>query len=93
MAICRSLGDHYIKENEKGFTSDPSLSPVYEILPGDMIILASDGLWDVISGKYAMELALTDQLQNAQDVANKLVSTILPSQKCQDNITVIAIRI
>jgi len=56
--------------------------------------LASDGIWDVVSGKHAIDLLYTDKHSTgAQDLASHLVSTVVQNSKCQDNVTCIVIQI
>jgi serine/threonine protein phosphatase PrpC len=92
MAVCRSLGDHYIKALERGFTGEPSISDVHEVSSGDVMVMASDGLWDVISGKHAVDLVYAEPQKSAQELASKLVTTVLQNPKCQDNVTVVVVR-
>eukprot|EP00027_Filamoeba_sp_ATCC50430_P000785 CAMPEP_0168550678 /NCGR_PEP_ID=MMETSP0413-20121227/5770_1 /TAXON_ID=136452 /ORGANISM="Filamoeba nolandi, Strain NC-AS-23-1" /LENGTH=483 /DNA_ID=CAMNT_0008581159 /DNA_START=234 /DNA_END=1685 /DNA_ORIENTATION=+ len=90
MAICRSLGDHFLKTTSPAFTADPHVSPVYTLTEADSsVILASDGLWDVFSGKRAVEII--KQETAAETMAKKLIVTALSSTRCQDNITVMCV--
>lgn len=54
----------------------------------NLIVLASDGLWDVMNGEEA--LTQIEPLESASDMSHKLVTTALENPKCQDNITVIS---
>ena len=45
LALCRTLGDHFIKENFPGVIALPYVSDVYELNDSDsLLILASDGV-------------------------------------------------
>ena len=88
LALCRTLGDHFIKQNFPGVTADPFVSPVYALTEEDThVIMASDGLWDVMTGQEAYDL--TQHLTSPQDMANKLMNAALSSGKCTDNVTII----
>ena len=53
-AVCRALGDADLKD--KGVTAEPQISE-YHLQPDDsFVILASDGLWDVLSNYDAVGL-------------------------------------
>eukprot|EP01104_Vermistella_antarctica_P011784 TRINITY_DN332_c0_g3_i1.p1 TRINITY_DN332_c0_g3~~TRINITY_DN332_c0_g3_i1.p1 ORF type:complete len:850 (+),score=185.12 TRINITY_DN332_c0_g3_i1:228-2777(+) len=88
MAVCRALGDHFIKQNGLGMVGDPFVCPSYKLGKGDsMLILASDGIWDVISGQDAYNLI--KPLGSAQLMAKRLLKFALDHPKCHDNVTVI----
>jgi len=90
LAVSRSLGDHFAKKTGCGLIGEPSVSECYKLQHGDTnIILASDGLWDVISGKHALDIIREDKTAN--DMAKKLLETALISKKCKDNVTVIVL--
>jgi len=56
--------------------------------------LASDGIWDVVSGRHVIDLLYADkQSHNAQDLASMLITTVLQNAKCQDNVTCIVIQL
>ena len=48
-------------------------------------------LWDVMSGKHAMDIIKHEP--NAQEMADKLLRTALSSKKCKDNVTVVVINL
>lgn len=54
--VARCLGDHYLKEF--GFSATPSVSHVHKLPPDQsaLLILASDGLWDVAAPSKVMEV-------------------------------------
>ena len=60
MAVSRAFGDHYMKGEGVPLLADPSVSPTFFTSDEEesLVILASDGLWDVISPQQAVELAL-----------------------------------
>eukprot|EP01119_Soliformovum_irregulare_P014089 TRINITY_DN3817_c0_g1_i1.p1 TRINITY_DN3817_c0_g1~~TRINITY_DN3817_c0_g1_i1.p1 ORF type:complete len:463 (-),score=98.73 TRINITY_DN3817_c0_g1_i1:212-1600(-) len=89
MAVSRSLGDRFLK-TDSGIIATPYISELIELQPTDsFMIIASDGLWDVLSGKRAVELLIDETC--AADMAKKLLDTALLSHKCHDNVTVLVI--
>ena len=63
LAVSRSLGDAQFKEPLPLVSSDPDVS-VTLLRPGDtMLILASDGVWDVLSDQDAAEVAVAAALK------------------------------
>lgn len=56
--LSRCLGDHFIKSADLGFTAVPSVSPVLKLGPrqSGLLVIASDGLWDVAEPGRVMEV-------------------------------------
>ncbi|KAL8128619.1 hypothetical protein V2J09_017774 [Rumex salicifolius] len=54
----RMLGDKFLKEHDPGFSSKPHISPVVCVHQTNeaFTLLASDGFWDVVSVKKAVQL-------------------------------------
>ncbi|KAH7299345.1 hypothetical protein KP509_24G006800 [Ceratopteris richardii] len=78
MNIARALGDKFLKEQELRFSSIPFISNVLRIKQESkaLAILASDGLWDVLSQRRALQLALEakDGKCNTGGITSKPVS-------------------
>jgi len=92
LAVSRAFGDHFAKSVEPGIISIPYISKAYEILPKDSrIILASDGLWDVISGQRACDII--KNIKDPKTAASNLVKLAVKNNNCNDNITVIVINL
>jgi len=92
LSIARSLGDSFLKKEKTGVTGHPFVSPPFRISSEDTaVVIASDGLWDVISGKRAAEI-IKDETTSTS-ASSKLLNTVLASPKCQDNVTVIVVRL
>jgi len=71
-----------------GMVVSPYVSPLYELTEEDThLLLASDGLWDVVTGQRAFDLIR--DTADAPSAAKKLVKTAVESSKCTDNVTVI----
>ncbi|KAK9739980.1 hypothetical protein RND81_03G001900 [Saponaria officinalis] len=79
----RMLGDKFLKEQDGRFSAKPYISQVVRISQASeaFALLASDGLWDVISVKKAIQLILqakerysTDTKDSAEKIANYLLN-------------------
>jgi len=92
LAISRTLGDHFTKREKTGIIGTPYISPPIKILDTDStLIIASDGLWDVMGGQRAL-----DQIRfkpSAEAMAKFLLEAALNSPKCRDNVTICIIRL
>ncbi|KAF8200822.1 phosphatase 2C-domain-containing protein [Pholiota molesta] len=86
LAVTRSLGDSSMKEFVVGapYTTETELCEDDELL-----ILACDGLWDVIGDQAAVELIR--DVEDAQEASSKLLNHAL-SHHTTDNVTVIVVR-
>jgi len=92
VAVARALGTHFIKDEKLGIVSTPSVSAVYKIQPDDhFLVIASDGLWDIISGQAACEMVR--DLPDASAMATTLLKHAVKCTKCVDNVTVVVIRL
>ncbi|VEU43784.1 unnamed protein product, partial [Pseudo-nitzschia multistriata] len=87
LAVTRSLGDHCMKEYviAKPYTSENSITVAPET-DVSFIILACDGLWDVIKDQEAVDFVL-DRIAEKELVAKYLVEEAL-KRGSTDNITV-----
>jgi len=88
VAVARAFGAHFIKSKKLGIISEPYVSPVYELGKDDQFaIIASDGVWDVISGQDACDLIKGDS--DAATMASHLVRHAVSNRKCMDNVTAV----
>lgn len=64
------LGDRFLKEQDVGFTAEPYVSEGLRIDPQDeaLLVVASDGLWDVVSPERVAALAAKAAAAAAGDV-------------------------
>jgi serine/threonine protein phosphatase PrpC len=91
LAVSRSLGNHFVKEQNIGMIATPYVGECIEILPTDTyLIVASDGLWDVVAPQHAMDII---RGLDALPAASLLLSTALSSNKCNDNVSIIVVRL
>lgn len=95
----RMLGDKFLKEQDCRFSAEPYVSQVVHIskeCTAAFALLASDGLWDVISIKKAVQLILQmkdrHNIAHAENSADRIANYVLGearSLRTKDNTTVI----
>ncbi|KAL5197227.1 hypothetical protein ABZP36_000739 [Zizania latifolia] len=94
--LARMFGDKFLKEQDPRFSSEPYVSPAFHITKActAFAVIASDGLWDVISTKRAVQLIVEGRERNSGDsasahkVANRLLSEAR-NLRTKDNTSVI----
>jgi serine/threonine protein phosphatase PrpC len=85
LAVSRSLGDADAKA-EGALSGEPEVT-LHEVAPGDdFVIVASDGLWDVLSATHAVAL-VHDTVKNPAMAAKRLGVEAL-ARGSRDNVTV-----
>lgn len=88
LALTRALGDHAIKKY--GVVSTPFINKI-ELKESDKyIIIASDGVWDVITEEYIKELAL--KFVNTEEICENVIQQSLVKGS-KDNISCIVIKL
>ncbi|RDX64598.1 Protein phosphatase 2C 70, partial [Mucuna pruriens] len=95
--LARMLGDKFLKQQDSRFSSEPYISQVVHIDQASQAfaILASDGLWDVISVKKAIQLVFQMRERcypERESTAEKTASLLLSEAKTlrtKDNTSVI----
>ncbi|XVE81558.1 hypothetical protein DITRI_Ditri15bG0074500 [Diplodiscus trichospermus] len=95
--LARMLGDKFLKQQDSRFSSEPYISEAVHInqTSGAFAILASDGFWDVVSIKKAIQLVAqtrerhsTDKEKLAEKIANVLLNDAR-TLRTKDNTSVI----
>jgi len=91
LAVSRALGDHFLKNERLGLVSEPFVSPAFRLddVAAATAVVASDGLWDVITGEDALDLISRDA--DADSKARRLIQHALHDPRCNDNVTVIVL--
>uniref|UniRef100_A0A0E0LIG9 protein-serine/threonine phosphatase n=1 Tax=Oryza punctata TaxID=4537 RepID=A0A0E0LIG9_ORYPU len=94
--LARMFGDKFLKEQDSRFSSEPYVSQAVHITKActAFAVIASDGLWDVISTKRAIQLVVEGRERNSGDsasadkVANRILSEAR-NLRTKDNTSVI----
>nr|GEW91933.1 protein phosphatase 2C 70 [Tanacetum cinerariifolium]GEW92316.1 protein phosphatase 2C 70 [Tanacetum cinerariifolium] len=96
--LARMLGDKYLKEQDARFSSEPYISQVVYMNSDtrDFAIMASDGFWDVVNSKKAIQLVhqarerndLTSEQDSAENIAKALLAEARV-QRTKDNTSII----
>lgn len=95
--LSRSIGDKALKNLNAGFLAVPYVSKVYSVAPEDslLLLLASDGLWDVTTTTAVVQVAHSVMQENPGDLG--LLCRVLMDhairRKSKDDITVVAVQI
>ncbi|XP_027365650.1 protein phosphatase 2C 70 [Abrus precatorius] len=95
--LARMLGDKFLKQQDPRFSSEPFISEVVHIDQASraFAILASDGLWDVVCVKKAIQLVLQMRegySNDRENLAEKIANCLLNEAKTlrtKDNTSVI----
>jgi len=88
LAVSRSFGDLVLK-GQNVIIADPEFHEELLTPDDDCLVLASDGLWDVISDQKAVDVAR--KAATAMEAAQKLVELALKKES-SDNITVVVVK-
>lgn len=92
LAVSRALGDHFPKSTDCGIVGVPSVSAPCKLKDSDShLILASDGLWDVISFQTASDII--KDMDSVEEMSEALLKTATRSSKCTDNVTTIVVQL
>jgi len=93
LVVSRALGDHYTKDKKSGMIAVPYIcEPVALTKENNILVLASDGLWDVMSGEKAINILKKQEHSiTAKEGAKALMQSALRHKECNDNVTVIVV--
>ncbi|XP_025825880.1 probable protein phosphatase 2C 45 isoform X2 [Panicum hallii] len=86
LAVSRAFGDKLLKQY---VVADPEIKEEVVDSSLEFLILASDGLWDVVTNEEAV--AMVKPIQDPQEAANKLLQEA-SKRGSSDNITVVIVR-
>lgn len=95
--LARALGDRFLKDEDLGLSAEPHVSDVV-VLGGDreaLIVIASDGLWDVMSAEDAMDLARQVDRDSHGSVVKVAAALVREAEALgsKDDVTVVACRV
>ncbi|KAF9673905.1 hypothetical protein SADUNF_Sadunf10G0072500 [Salix dunnii] len=95
--LARMLGDKFLKQQEPRFSSEPYVSEAVHVKQASsaFALLASDGFWDVISVKKAVQLVMQAKERDSGDgenAAEKVANILLTEAKTlrtKDNTSIV----
>lgn len=87
-ALSRSMGD--VVAQERALTAEPDISAPVMVQKDDIIILATDGVWDVFTNEQIA--SFSDSTKTAQEIAQAIVMSAR-DKKSIDDITALVVRI
>ncbi|KAK9070752.1 hypothetical protein SSX86_011154 [Deinandra increscens subsp. villosa] len=96
--LARMLGDKFLKEQDARFSSEPYISQVVYMNSEsrDFAIMASDGFWDVVNPKKAIQIVHQERersmASSGHGSADKIAQALLGearSQRTKDNTSII----
>lgn len=91
LALSRSLGD--IEASDIGVLCEPEVSTALKFEAGNTLIVASDGVWDMLSPNKAAELVTNcPDSQIAAEALIEEASALWPDEMDRDDMTVIVVR-
>jgi len=92
LAITRGFGDYSFKGEVKGLINVPHITRTVIEKDDKYVIIASDGIWDVINEAKAFELIQKSNLKNSEEIVKLLVESSI-SFGSKDNISCIVIKL
>jgi len=95
LSVSRALGNYKSGcSKPAGLSAEPELRSEELRVDDEFVILASDGLWGVLSDEDAVRIARAElrAYDDAEMAAEKLVETAL-ARKTEDNVTVLVLRL
>lgn len=95
--LSRCLGDRFLKDEDLGLSAEPHISTILKLdnSVGGIILIASDGVWDVVDPAVLACTVLecdADENGTVVGVASAVVSAAVKAHT-KDDVTVLAIRI
>lgn len=94
--LARALGDRFLKDEDLGLSAEPSISPAHEIDAnhGAILIIASDGVWDVLSIDQVGAIAIKVDEDSHGTVSEIAAAIVREAQSLgsRDDITTLIVR-
>lgn len=95
--LARALGDKFLKDEDLGLSAEPAVSDVVSIPQdqGALLLVASDGLWDVLDPEkvaHAAKMADKEQDGNVVEVAAAVVAAAKKAGT-RDDVTALVVRL
>jgi len=95
--LSRCLGDKFLKDEDLGLSSQPSVSDVVRLPRGSssgggVLVLASDGLWDVADSNAVAQVVMKSLPDGTQAAAEALLQLAL-SHRSRDDVSVLLLHV
>lgn len=96
--LARALGDRFLKDEDLGLSAEPHVCDIQIIArdQGALILVASDGLWDVMDFAAVASLALTVDKEEADGGAVQVAAAVIAAAKkagTRDDVTALVVRV
>jgi len=97
LGITRAIGDLYFKNSEyigekkSGLIAIPNLMKWNLTVDDDFLVIASDGLWDVVSPKEVIYLVISKMHLDCDEICEHLID-ISKKRSSEDNITILLVK-
>ena len=92
LAITRALGDHTLKGDSGGVTAEPYCF-VHTVDDHDrFVVMASDGVWDVMSDDDVHGMVLSASEQTVDEISERLVQSAL-ARGSRDNLSCLVVKL
>lgn len=95
--LARCMGDRFLKDEDLGLSAQPHVSEVVRLPPGGagMVVMASDGLWDVAEPPrvQAVALAAHENSFGSMRAVTNAICNHAQRQRTKDDVTVYAVRL
>lgn len=88
--VSRSIGDKSLQINGKSAISQKPKSTSSQFLPGDLLVMACDGLWDFIPSEQELIDKVLSPCWGLPDICDAITNYVLRDCKGRDNVTVIS---
>jgi len=94
LVVTRALGDHFMKKNSKGLISVPFVNDdlVMKLEANPILVIASDGLWDVVSDALVLNFVSENTTASSQFLATELCGLAVKKQSI-DNVTCVVVKL
>ena len=73
-------------------TACPDTGSPYQFKAGDIAILATDGLWDLVSSETAVEILLHGAVHNERHLSKYLLEQVIDLKQPHDDVTIITLQ-
>jgi len=95
--LSRCLGDKFLKDEDLGLSAQPHVSSVIKIAPDQsgIVIMASDGLWDVTDAQCVLQIVsrIAKQSNGSVKAMTDAVVQHAQRQRTRDDLTVVLLKV